>query len=197
MVICAGNPPRNQVRWKNVDRVGMNNDRAMESIVAELTSQGCRTVLHAAGWSNNSDAVERRNAFEKAVRKYKLDGDVAFFGIIQTDGRTSMEKYLSTNQRLPDAIVCFNDSIALGILEAWHARAGHGKQPPFALTGWDDSPAAAAIGLTSVNIPFSSLGEEAARLLNLQIDQTEPAGGEFSKVELSLIRRESSHWVRA
>jgi len=192
MVICAGNPPKGNTRWKQIDRIGMNNERAMDDLIANLAAQGCRSVLHAAGWANNSDAVERRSAFIKATKKYKTEGIIENFGITQSDGRSSMSHYLEKNINLPDAIVCFNDSIALGVLEAWHAKNEQHVNPAFALTGWDDSPSAAAIGLTSVSIPFTRLGEESARHLHDLINQKEEPAGQYRQIDLEIMHRSSS-----
>jgi len=192
MVICAGNPPKGNSHWKNVNRIGMNNERAMEELITNLAGQGCRRVLHAAGWGNNSDAVERKAAFIKAAKKNNIAGIIENFGITQPDGRSSMTTFLSQTSNLPDAIVCFNDSIALGVLEAWHVKSGQHRNPPFALTGWDDSPSAAAIGLTSVSIPFTLLGEESARLLHRLIDQKESPSGHCRRIDLEIMHRGSS-----
>ncbi|MEH0840814.1 LacI family DNA-binding transcriptional regulator [Micromonospora sp. CPCC 205711] len=59
----------------------------------------------------------------------------------------------------PTALVCASDSLALGALQA--ARAA---DPPVPVIGFDDTPVAAAIGLTSVSQP---LGDAAARCVDL------------------------------
>jgi len=192
MVICTGNPPRGKQLGPHADHVGMNNEQGMDAVVSHLAAQGCRTMLHAAGWSNNSDAVDRKKYYVKACRKYGIDGAVEFFGIIPSDGLNSMEKYLAEGKAIPDAIVCFNDSIALGIIEAWHNHAGQDAKLPFAMTGWDDSPAAAAVGLTSISIPFSTLGEESARLLNRRIEHGGNSAGQNVLVDLACVERASS-----
>ncbi|MDG4759487.1 LacI family DNA-binding transcriptional regulator [Micromonospora sp. WMMD710] len=59
----------------------------------------------------------------------------------------------------PTAVVCASDSLALGALQAVR-----GTNPPVSVIGFDDTPVAAAIGLTSVSQP---LGEAAARCVDL------------------------------
>src|SRR5699024_3469182 len=56
------------------------------------------------------------------------------------------------------AVVCASDSLALGALRA---------RPGRAVIGFDDTPVARAIGLTSVNQP---LAEAAARCMDLLIE---------------------------
>ncbi|MFI7574938.1 LacI family DNA-binding transcriptional regulator [Micromonospora sp. NPDC049497] len=59
----------------------------------------------------------------------------------------------------PTALVCASDSLALGALQSVRADA-----PAVPVIGFDDTPVAAAIGLTSVSQP---LGEAAARCVDL------------------------------
>lgn len=59
----------------------------------------------------------------------------------------------------PTAIVCASDSLALGALQAVRAPGGWpigtGGGPEVAITGFDDTPVAQAIGLTSVSQPLA------------------------------------------
>jgi len=72
--------------------------------------------------------------------------------------------------RRPDAIMCANDEIAMGVLEA--ARAARITIPhDLAVTGWDDIPAASHLAppLTTVRQPMLDLGRRAAELLRDRI----------------------------
>jgi len=191
-VICAGSPPPTSATWRTTDRVGMDNAAAMHGLVEHLVKQGCHRVLHAAGWNNNHDAVERRRAFIKACRDMAIEGSVEVFGITNTDGEHGMNRYLQEHRRMPDAIVAFNDALALGIRETWRKQS-RDRHIPFLLSGWDDSPAAMAIGLSSVSIPFTQLGETAAQILNDRINQTMAPGKVVkSQIALSLQLRNST-----
>jgi len=191
VVLCTGNPPAKNKEWQNVDRVGMNNGKAMMDLVSHLASHGHRRILHAAGWSNNFDAVERQHSFMEACRTLKVDGETKTFGMIPSDGRDAMKTFLNRKNTLPDAIIAFNDSIAMGILEAWQTNGGS-NQPPFALTGWDDSPSSSVIGLTSVNIPYFQLGEESARLLHQRIEGISMQPMQHRLIDLSIVQRSST-----
>ena len=72
--------------------------------------------------------------------------------------------------RRPDAIVCANDEIAMGVLEAARA-AGIAIPDDLAVTGWDDIPAARHLAppLTTVRQPMLDLGRRAAELLRERI----------------------------
>jgi DNA-binding LacI/PurR family transcriptional regulator len=79
----------------------------------------------------------------------------------------------------PDAVAAMSDELAVGVLRA-AARLGLSV----AVTGWDDSDAAASAGLTTI---AQSLRDQGARCARLALG--EPAAGE---VEWSLVRRSST-----
>jgi DNA-binding LacI/PurR family transcriptional regulator len=55
----------------------------------------------------------------------------------------------------PTAMVCASDSLALGSLQAVRALRGGPTDPTVAVTGFDDTPVALAVGLTSVSQPLA------------------------------------------
>jgi DNA-binding LacI/PurR family transcriptional regulator len=79
----------------------------------------------------------------------------------------------------PDAVAAMSDELAVGVLRA-AGRIGRSV----AVTGWDDSDAAARVGLTTI---AQSLRDQGARCARLALG--EPAPGE---AEWSLIRRSST-----
>ena len=63
----------------------------------------------------------------------------------------------------PDAIAAMSDELALGALRA-AARAGRSVPDAVAVTGWDDSDAAADAGLTTVRQSLRDQGSRCARI---------------------------------
>jgi DNA-binding LacI/PurR family transcriptional regulator len=82
---------------------------------------------------------------------------------------------LLAQRRPPTALVCASDSLALGAMRATRASAAgtrdiasttHGSAPGrVAVTGFDDTPVAAAVGLTSISQPLSQVAAECMNLL--------------------------------
>jgi DNA-binding LacI/PurR family transcriptional regulator len=64
----------------------------------------------------------------------------------------------------PDAIAAMSDELALGALRA-AARVGRGVPDLVAITGWDDSDAAAPAGLTTLRQSLRDQGSRCARLV--------------------------------
>ncbi len=72
----------------------------------------------------------------------------------------------------PTALVCASDSLALGAL-----RATAGRTPAVAVIGFDDTPVAQAIGLTSVGQPLAEAAARCVELLARLLDRpTDPDG---------------------
>src|SRR5581483_9500038 len=63
----------------------------------------------------------------------------------------------------PDAIAAMSDELALGALRA-AASAGREVPGAVAITGWDDTDAAAPAGLTTVRQSLRDQGERCARI---------------------------------
>ena len=89
-------------------------------------------------------------------------------------------EWLHDQDRLPSAVVGLSDVLALGVLEGLRAR---GVDVPGAVSvcGFDDIPAAAPRGLTTVRQPITERGREIGRML---LDPAEPPRQVLMHVEL-------------
>jgi DNA-binding LacI/PurR family transcriptional regulator len=65
----------------------------------------------------------------------------------------------------PTAVVCCSDSLALGALQV--ARS---TDPPVAVIGFDDTPVAQAVGLSSVSQPLAGAAASCMDLLAGRLD---------------------------
>ncbi|MFG2102386.1 LacI family DNA-binding transcriptional regulator [Micromonospora echinaurantiaca] len=113
------------------------------------------------GWPTGSGVGDdRRSGWSQALRAAGIEPAgwhrETEDGI--AEGERLMRELLATAEP-PTAVICASDSLALGALQV--ARAA---DPAVAVIGFDDTPVAAAVGLTSVSQP---LGEAAARCVEL------------------------------
>ena len=74
----------------------------------------------------------------------------------------------------PDAIAAMSDELALGALRA-AARNGRAVPGAVAITGWDDTDAAASAGLTTVR---QSLRDQGKRCARIALGLPPPAGSQ-------------------
>jgi LacI family transcriptional regulator len=190
VVVIAGN--LNTVGERAADVVAADNFSGSAAIIAHLiTDHGKRRLFHLDGPSNSPDAGQRRLALEHMLRLHphcQLVGSTQ--GILSVrSGELAGENLLARHgDRLPDAIVCANDQMAIGMLRA--LTAGGVRVPEeVAVVGFDDI----AVGslyeptLTTVYQPMRLLGERAcARLLDRIADPDLSPAVELLPTELVL-----------
>jgi LacI family transcriptional regulator len=90
----------------------------------------------------------------------------------------------------PTAIICATDIIAIGV-RAYLERVGLKMGKDIAVTSYDDTPVAVALGLTSVHQDIATIAKTLTQILLAEIQGT-PAANRRVLVEPSLIVRESS-----
>ena len=186
LVLCASQAPAAARTWGQVDSVTVDNSSTMTRIVRHLAEQGLTQLVHLAGYPNNFDAEHRRSAFEEATRALNLGHCRVLTGhLIKEDGRDAMRKTFSDPSRWPDAFVAFNDSVALGALDEIR-RAASAAKKPVAVTGWDNSPAAEVLDLTSAEMPLTGLGETSGSLLQERIEHATEANRQGRQVVLDM-----------
>ena len=79
-------------------------------------------------------------------------------------GYETAQAALASGWRPTGGVICVNDGVAFGFLEA-AGEVGLEAGRDFAVLGFDDDPHARSIGLTSLRPPMQGMGREAARLL--------------------------------
>ena len=167
VVIIAGTPGA-----QATDVVAADNFSGAAALITHLiTDHGRRRLFHVGGPPNSPDAIQRRLALEHALRGNPLcqliGSAQGIFSICS--GEQAGEELLARHRAaLPDAVVCANDQMAIGVLRAL-AAVGVRVPDEVAVTGFDDIyPARLADPpLTTIRQPMRTLGERAcARLLD-------------------------------
>lgn len=149
--------------WVDVD--GAAGTRAA---VEHLQQLGHRRI-GLIGWPEGSDVgADRRRGWRNAMLRAGWDKDglgqleAAVPDGVAAGGRAA--ELLLEHSR-PTALVCASDSLALGALHATRAT----DAPP-AVVGFDDTPVATALGLTSVAQPLAEAADRALGLLLRRLD---------------------------
>ena len=145
-------PERTAARHAWVDVDGASGVRAASR---HLISRGYRRIAFL-GWPEGSGVGDdRRSGWEAACREAALptQGLAVRIDNSLAAGRSACAQLLASSNP-PDAFVCVSDLVALG---AWSLLTALGLAPGArpAVTGFDDSTAAAAAGLTSVAQPLA------------------------------------------
>ncbi|MGB9377567.1 MAG: substrate-binding domain-containing protein [Mycobacteriales bacterium] len=151
--------------WVDVDGA-----LGVQRVTADLIAAGQRRVAFL-GWPQGSGVGDdRRSGWAAAMgaaaepadglSAQRLDG--------VDSGRDGMQTLLASTSP-PNAVVCASDSLALGALQALE-QAGRSAGPEFPVIGFDDTPVAAAVGLSSIAQPLRESAAECLRLLTALLD---------------------------
>jgi GntR family transcriptional regulator of arabinose operon len=152
------------------DQVDVDNRGGLRQALEYLWGLGHRGFAFAS--PGPAEGSERLAAFAEFLRERGLPAgpERVLTGLAGSDARESGRegfRRLAAARRLPTAVVCPNDDIALGVIEAAR-EAGRRVPEDLSVVGFDnesvDGPAALA-ELTTVDFSRELLGQELVRLL--------------------------------
>lgn len=147
--------------------VGVDQASAMGAILDHLVEQGCRRFAYITPHPAISTAAERLEAFLRRARALdETAGPRVYRGDFSVGWGHEATTRLLRDGPLPDAIVCADDLIAIGAMQALRE---HRVEVPrdVLVTGFDDTVLAIASDpqLTTVRQPLEALGREAVTML--------------------------------
>ncbi len=130
---------------------------------------------------------------EALIQKGVLPDDRLCIEVPPTEagGRQAME-YFAKLDELPDAVFCFSDLMAIGVMEVCLER-GICIPDDISLVGYADLDYSGVlrVPLTSIHQPRHAIGHAAAEVLLAQLDGSKPETAEL-KLPVELIVREST-----
>ncbi len=161
----------------SVDSVNAENRASARSLTEHLLAEGVRSLRFVGDPDSSPDVAERWSGVRSALRHLGSDHSpelVTVDELSEASGAAVAAAALATGD-LPDAFVCANDEVALGLLGRLKV-AGVDVPGDVMVTGWDDVMAARYAGLTTVRQPMRDIGATAARLLDELIvhERTDP-----------------------
>jgi LacI family transcriptional regulator len=164
----------------------------MSEAAKEIADLGHRRVGAIFGPRNTSTALQRETALRDALEEHGLGiaGPYSHRGPFDFDtGYTGARLLLARDPR-PTVIICGNDVVALGAL---NAAKDFGVDVPggVSMVGFDDLPVAAwaLVQLTTVAFDLDAMARQAASLLVRRIEAEEPAPYEHTVFTSRLVRR--------
>jgi DNA-binding LacI/PurR family transcriptional regulator len=184
VVVIAGDPGETAA-----DVVTADNRSGSVALVTHLVAEhGKRRLFHVDGPPGVSDASERRLAFDEVLRAHpdcSLVGSYCGQFNVQSGEEAGASLLARHREALPDAVVCANDQMAIGVLQAF-ARAGVRVPGEVAVVGFDDiyPGSLSQPPLTTVHQPMGLLGERACARLLERIVSPGPSPSQRQRVEL-------------
>jgi len=147
-----------------IDSVRSDNAACAATLLRHLADQGVRTAALVGDATYSPDVAERWAGAESVAADAGITLELlAVTTFSEESGAEVATRALDAG--LPDALVCANDELALGLLGEL-ARRGVDVPGDVLVTGWDDIMAARYAGLTTVRQSMRGLGETAALLLD-------------------------------
>lgn len=171
------------LNWVNVD-----DEAGGYQIGAHLLKRGHRSFTYVSEGQRSGDWISpaqwRKRGLIRALREAGIAEDALRHEIVPTSNLTGgreTAKIILGRDDVPTAVVAHHDELAAGLLAGFRA-AGRRVPDDIAVTGYDGTDLAEALGLTTVRQPFAETGRIAASLLLGLLDGT---GGSSQHVNLT------------
>lgn len=149
---------------------GIDNYSSMYKMVEHLiTDHGCKTFNYVGGPSDHEENVTRLKAMQDCLKAHELSMDpmrIRHYRFLREDGQKAYEDFKTMGIESPDVVVCANDYMAAGYIEA-AVRDGHSIPGDFAVTGFDNVSLGQTFypSITSINRNRRKAGLEAIKEL--------------------------------
>ena len=164
----------------------------MTEVATEIARLGHRRVGAVFGPRNTSTGLQRETALRDALDEQGLTIAAAatYRGPFDFETGYAGARLLLGRDPRPTVIVCGNDVVALGVLNA-AAELGIGVPDQVSVVGFDDLPAAAwpLIRLTTVAFDLDAMARTSASLLVRRVEAEEPEPYEHTVFSTRLVRR--------
>ena len=127
-----------------------------------ITTHNYKRICYVGSSCEEKYSKERLKVFKETMNHYKLpvtEENIYIADYSLTATRQAICHFMEKDGRLPDAIVCYNDSIALNVEYALH-KAGYSVPEDVAVTGYDNIEYGINNNppLTSVEFPVFEMG---------------------------------------
>ncbi len=155
-------------QFQGYGSVLMDDQAGARMLVVHLLMRGCQRIGVLAGPLRSTSGQKRlhgyRLAMQNAGRPWR-DGWIKYCAPSVEGGLDAATTVLTSHPEL-DALLCYNDLVAVGALQA-AANLGRRVPDDLAITGFDDIPLSALVtpSLTTCRVPVQDIGSHAMHLL--------------------------------
>lgn len=158
--------------FDGISSVGIDNYLAMEKLMIHLVREHhYRELCFVAGPKDNYESNRRLQAYLDVLKETGSQPSVWYGDYTFESGRRMGSAIYTMREGLPEAIVCANDGMALGVC---HELKSKGIRIPqdVKVTGYDNIYDAAhySVGITTVGRPKEELGYAACSMLLEEIE---------------------------
>lgn len=146
--------------------VTFDDEPSVSELMEHLIHQhGCSTFTLVTGPLGNKVAVDRRSICCRVLAEHQCRVLGEYEGFWTRDGgRMAGNAILADPNGLPDVVVCSNDDMAFGVMEAF-GKAGIRVPEDVKITGFDALREAIGRGLTTISRPAQEAGKVSVNIL--------------------------------
>lgn len=173
--------------------IAPKNEEGAFAAVSHLLELGHRDIGFLGGFSNISVQQDRRAGYRRALEAAGLPSVPSYIQdceVTQQSGELGIVRLLAANPKIT-AVLCYNDLVALGVLQ--YLRSSPRLGPAFlSVVGFDDLPEASLSWptLTTVRLDAHALGERAAHSILRMISGGKPESESY-ETGVQLVVRDS------
>jgi LacI family transcriptional regulator, galactose operon repressor len=195
VVVLGGSlPPQINLSTIHINTVGVDNLAGAYEITSMLLKLGHRRIGLINGPAAARDACEREEGFLKAMKEHRgvLDPRSVIRAEFSTEAGARAWPQIKQCDPRPTALVCGNDEIAFGVLDAL-AREKVDCPGQISVVGFDDSRWAMRVtpALTTVRQPMAQVGRAAAEMLVRRLQESVTNEAEHLLFPLEIVNRQS------
>jgi len=166
-----------EIRVPGMTYIGTSNYDGMKELSDHLIDKhGVKRIVFVSGIKDNEECITRKQAIEDSLSEHGLKlMDTVWAGYDFTTATNVAAEWIDSGRELPDAFVCANDHMALGIMEVLEQR-GFSIPGDVIVTGFDcvnESKISYPL-LASVSRQWDVMGEHLFKELLGQIENPDP-----------------------
>lgn len=195
IVQIAGPATSFHINW-----VGMDQESMIEAAINHLAEHNANAIAYLSGTMNSRVNADLFANFQTYISRFNLMTEphwTTFGELTAQRGFNDVKQLFNNSSRKPNALVCANDSVAVGALIALQELGFHVPQD-VQLIGFGDYEISRLVtpAITTIRPPYQQIAREALRLLATSDPHEQhwlPAHTEFRP---EIIRRASTSMPR-
>lgn len=168
----------NRCADESIPSVLIDNHAATLNAFNHLLSLGRAPIAFMAGLDDSAVGADRYAGYLHGLRANRLavDESLVYKGDYSRESGARAAEYFLGLEKLPGALICANDSMALGVMKRFN-QSGVRAPEDIAIVGFDDIKVAAQVipSLTTNAVPTARIAREAFSRLKSLIDGRQPS----------------------
>ena len=184
----------NASKDQTIPSVVIDNFTADYTTVEYLYQLGHKRIGFMTGLNDSDVGRNRLKGYQQGMEDFALNNsdELIFNGNYSFESGIKGAEYFLSLDKLPDAIICANDSMALGAIQRLKA-ANVNIPKDISIVGFDNIQVASQVSpsLTTIVAPTQEIAEQAFKMLKCIIDQ-QPLIFQHLSLTAHMVERESS-----